>query len=658
MWFRIRQSSKLRSAATAASPDGPMVFGDDIGKQIDERADLAMRNLLVRRKDGAVVEGWIAFDRLEPSDEPPRADISLWAFLKTCVTAEIWVNDRPETAPHFVLADYLIALASIESGTKNPGPPKYNPNAAVGPFQISKEAWQRFVDADPLKIFDADDRDDYLDQCYGAAYLAFADTKAVSELINAAARDESGDAHEKDAAEPYVPNLSDVFLAHIVGPEAAADMRISACSGQEGIKVDTILLKHSVGPDRVIEKAVAALMRRRHDFLKVGADEPQSIKGMFERIDKRLEGELRDAFDLMKEHIAEDIPAEARDPAPAGAEVPAWMKAALAEKALWESSGVTEKTTAGKQRILAYFGATDTKPDASLAWCGAFTAFCLAEGGLKETVRKSAARASSWKQWASASIPRGSDAVPQGAVVVLSPAPGSQRSGHVGFYSQSLNIGGVPHVELLGGNQSNTVKLSAFPKSKIASIRWISDAPAAEKIDTSAAPQTRFDGLLELVSRHEGGTNYDARYGAIGNKDPKFTSMTIAQVRQWQRNFVKNGSKSSAVGRYQIIQNTMAGLIQSMKISLDAPFDKEMQDRMAMQLLTRRGLGKFLKGTISVEAFGRALSQEWASLPVLENTKGAHKSLQAGDSFYAGDGLNKAHVSEKDVRAVLQALLK
>jgi uncharacterized protein (TIGR02594 family) len=657
MWFKIKLSSKLRIAATDPAPNGPMVFGDDIGKLIEERADLSMRNLQVRRKDGAVVNGWLAFDRLEPTDEPPRNEINLWAFLKTCVTAEIWVNDRPETAPHFVLADYLIALASIESGTKNPAPPKYNPNAAVGPFQISERDWQRFIEADTSKIFDADDRDDYLDQCYGAAYLAFADTKAVSELINAAALDGSNDDHVKDAAEPYVPSLSDVFLAHIVGPDAAADMRILAFSGQEMIKVETILLKHSVGPDRVIEKEVATLMRRRHDFLKVGANESQTIKGMFERIDRRLDSELKDAFDLMKEHIPEDIPSVVLDPPPVAAEAPAWIKLALDEKAVWEKAGVTEKTAAGKERILTYFAVTDTKPDASLAWCGAFVAHCLAQGGMKSTIMKASARASSWKKWANAEIPRGSDQVPQGAVVVLSPAPGSQRSGHVGFFSKFLKIDGVAHIELLGGNQSNTVQLSNFPRSKIASIRWSSDPPAVEKIDVDAAPPSKFDGLLELVSRFEGGTNYDAHYGARDNTNPRFTSMTIGQVRDWQRRFVKNGSKSSAVGRYQIIQNTMAGLIQSMKLSLDVLFDKGMQDRMAMQLLTSRGLGRFLKGSLSVEAFGRALAQEWASLPVLENCRGAHRRLRAGESYYAGDGLNKAHVDENDVRAVLERLL-
>ena len=44
---------------------------------------------------------------------------------------------------------------------------------------------------------------------------------------------------------------------------------------------------------------------------------------------------------------------------------------------------------------------------------------------------------------------------------------------------------------------------------------------------------------------------------------------------------------------------------------------------------------------------------EWASFPVLADTKGATRSIKAGQSYYAGDGLNKALVSPAAVRQEL-----
>lgn len=56
-------------------------------------------------------------------------------------------------------------------------------------------------------------------------------------------------------------------------------------------------------------------------------------------------------------------------------------------------------------------------------------------------------------------------------------------------------------------------------------------------------------------------------------------------------------------------------------------------------------------------AFAKGLAQEWASFPVLVDCRGAHRDIKRGQSFYAGDGLNKALVKPEKVEAVLQAVL-
>lgn len=44
---------------------------------------------------------------------------------------------------------------------------------------------------------------------------------------------------------------------------------------------------------------------------------------------------------------------------------------------------------------------------------------------------------------------------------------------------------------------------------------------------------------------------------------------------------------------------------------------------------------------------------EWASFPVLVGTKGQKRTVKRGQSYYAGDGLNKALVAPDAVEAIL-----
>ncbi|PCJ99977.1 MAG: hypothetical protein COA45_03960 [Zetaproteobacteria bacterium] len=150
--------------------------------------------------------------------------------------------------------------------------------------------------------------------------------------------------------------------------------------------------------------------------------------------------------------------------------------------------------------------------------------------------------------------------------------------------------------------------------------------------------------LLDLIARHESGGMYNRVYGR-GVKTEPLTSMSINNVMSWQRQYTTiHKSRSSAAGRYQIIRITLIDLTKSMRLSGKELFNEEMQDRMAMELLKRRGYRRFLLRTKTLKAMVRSLSQEWASFPKDES----------GKSYYAGDGLNKALVSYDEVIKVLK----
>jgi conjugal transfer mating pair stabilization protein TraG len=152
--------------------------------------------------------------------------------------------------------------------------------------------------------------------------------------------------------------------------------------------------------------------------------------------------------------------------------------------------------------------------------------------------------------------------------------------------------------------------------------------------------------LLDLIARAESKGNYNAYFGNVRNSKIDFTSMAVGEVLEWQAEFVSRGNASSAVGKYQFINTTLAGLVRELNIPKTERFSPALQDRLAMALIERRGVGDYVSGKLSREAFAGNLAKEWASLP---SVIGRHPDK----SYYASDGLNVALVS---VREVLKAI--
>lgn len=204
---------------------------------------------------------------------------------------------------------------------------------------------------------------------------------------------------------------------------------------------------------------------------------------------------------------------------------------------------------------------------------------------------------------------------------------------------------------------------AAIANAAVSSAQEVTTSAGSDdtRVDTTLGAHTdpKFALLLELVSREESRGNYNAFFGKIANQDdPRFTTMTVKQVREWQDHFVDVlRKKSSAAGRYQIIRSTMDEIIARLGLNRSEIFDASLQDRMAIDLLGKRKLGKFLSGQIGITAFGNQLAMEWASLPVLSNIRGDKRNVVRGESFYAGDGLNNAHIEPATVEAALRRLI-
>ncbi len=109
-------------------------------------------------------------------------------------------------------------------------------------------------------------------------------------------------------------------------------------------------------------------------------------------------------------------------------------------------------------RIVEYHQSTTLHAtDDETPWCSAFVNWCIEQAGLKGT---QSASSRSWLAWGQEiNQPR------LGCIVIC--------RGHVGFYYQEEK----GRILLLGGNQSNQVKISPYSKNKILGYRWPLEMP-------------------------------------------------------------------------------------------------------------------------------------------------------------------------------------
>lgn len=168
----------------------------------------------------------------------------------------------------------------------------------------------------------------------------------------------------------------------------------------------------------------------------------------------------------------------------------------------WTDLGVKE--IAGPEaegRIAAYFksvGRPDVISD-EVPWCAGFAGHCLTRGGVSL-----ASIPPSRRLLARSYLDIGT-AIEQprvGALCVLA-RTSNPSAGHVGFVSGWTDT----HIQILGGNQANSVNVTTFPRSQIVGMRWPVEAAspadlAAEgsRIAAAAERQKRDAALVTVAT--------------------------------------------------------------------------------------------------------------------------------------------------------------
>jgi len=158
--------------------------------------------------------------------------------------------------------------------------------------------------------------------------------------------------------------------------------------------------------------------------------------------------------------------------------------------------------------------------------------------------------------------------------------------------------------------------------------------------------------ILDLIAKYEAvGGSYDSIYPS--RTKPGLSKMTIAEADSWQASTASSRG-SAAAGRYQFMnikkQAADAG------IGSDAIFSPENQDKMAIALIEKKRKVTYdLMQKNPDEAMIR-LGMEWAALPMPKAMKGHNRMVNAGQSYYAGDGKNKAGASIQEVRDAMKGI--
>lgn len=456
MAFEITASVKVRATAER---DGDVLFsvaqGDVLfgaGQTVpDADATLTWASIYI---PNTFLTGWIPSSRYREVPDPASAPLDDELFVRQCLLADRMISNAPKVAPHFANADFILSRAIFETNMKVT---RFGDASLIdGPFRLGKNEWNDLLQSgiEAAVGFTPDDGAYPMSQVFAAAWRMHLDAKAFAEAAAGMAPPEQG---------PAVASCLNLMVCYLLGDPAKA-FEIFKLEGDAAATLNAVLS---------VEQITA--LQRRAPFIQLKPETP--IAKFVAIVEARLGDLLDAAFVLISKHAADELPSPK-----IGADLAPWLPVARAEA----TAGVSE--AGSPERIREYFKSTDYGAALNPLphWCGAFTAFCMAQAGEASRIPGGAARAANWKGWGDGMAPVSSNDIPVGAVVVLQ--PGATTSGHVAFFTGFDEKG---RLGLLGGNQGDKVRTDFYPPSRVAAIRVLKPIEEtlgdADEFDLSAA---------------------------------------------------------------------------------------------------------------------------------------------------------------------------
>lgn len=146
-----------------------------------------------------------------------------------------------------------------------------------------------------------------------------------------------------------------------------------------------------------------------------------------------------------------------------------------------------------------------------------------------------------------------------------------------------------------------------------------------------------FNPVLDLIAKYEAGAGgWESMYPSTRLKGA--TKMTISDVAR---------KASGAVGMYQNLPQYLVARAKAVGLNPSKDLYNETNQRKIAEYLIGRGQAGVTADMMKnkpAEAMLR-LSKVWAAIPVPYDTQGNRKRVKKGESYYAGVGSNKAHIT-------------
>ena len=140
--------------------------------------------------------------------------------------------------------------------------------------------------------------------------------------------------------------------------------------------------------------------------------------------------------------------------------MPKWLDIAYGEIGVKEIQGEEDNPRILEYHSTCLLHATSDE----ISWCSAFVNWCILKAGMEPT-RSAAAR--SWLTWGRPL------AIPEPGAIAVFQRGSSSWQGHVGFFLAYEGRG----IKILGGNQSDQVKISVYPTAQLLGYRWPTGEP-------------------------------------------------------------------------------------------------------------------------------------------------------------------------------------
>ena len=205
--------------------------------------------------------------------------------------------------------------------------------------------------------------------------------------------------------------------------------------------------------------------------------------------------------------------------------------------------------------------------------------------------------------------------------------------GLAGSVTAGALTGGIPGA-IAGGLGWTGGRIAGREKDSDPRIgRWDDAGKPGSKIRTSVDEGTK--ALLDRITQGEGTSDerakksgfesgYDVPYGfgKYGKPEKPLSEMTVGEVKEFQKKQIAatrgkipgTNQGTGAVGKYQVVQGTLAAQQKELGFSDEDKFTPELQDKIGRSLIEGRGYSKFRSGEMSEKDFQTSLSKEWASI--------------------------------------------